>query len=85
MMGGVLARPRTVAGVTWWYGATFSQEQPLRSGEDLAGEGLWALSSLYSESLLQGSPAQESAHRRNLRTLLVSLAQATEEAKRGQM
>lgn len=58
---------------------------PIEAVADLAGEGLWSLSSLYGESLLQESPAQEAAHRRNLRTLLVSLAQATEEAKRDQM
>lgn len=55
---------------------------PIEAVADLANEGIWSLSALYGESLPQASPAQGVAHRTNLRALLVSLAQATEEAKR---
>jgi Ser/Thr protein kinase RdoA (MazF antagonist) len=58
---------------------------PIEAVADLANEGIWSLSALYGESLPQASPAQEAVHRTNLRALLVSLAQATEEAKKSRM
>jgi aminoglycoside phosphotransferase (APT) family kinase protein len=58
---------------------------PIEAVADLAGEGLWSLSSLYGEALPSASPAQEAGHRTNLRGLLVSLEQAIGDVKRSRL
>lgn len=58
---------------------------PIEAVADLAGEGLWSLWSVYGESLPPAKPAQQAAHRTNLRVLLISLVQATEDMKRSQI